>query len=788
MCLSNNGTTLRNTFASFLVFTSVAQLWGNNQQEGREKLYRTITDLRAHTSVMIVAAAPGHEDFATIAYLRYKLGAKIVTVYVSNGESEESDSIGLLPNEQAATLRREAFEAMQSIDAQAYFLNLPDVASASSERSLRQQWSIDTLKQRFLQALALYRPDAIVICDGESGSGASLTQSFIEREVLRIVRSTMMGMPRLVSRTIAPAFRWKVRRIFAARRSVRARTFALSATDMATGKHFSDLGVDISKAYRSLKTTLPVRLSLAKKSYYVAFPEQASSLKSLEGELAAVLSNGVRPLEVRINDFCDLVEGLIASPLRHPFDTLRTLGISHSLLQRVDTAITKIYSFPFLDQVVLLRWKSDLEALRVLLLDVRVHFELTERVLAERQLTFLTIDSILGVEQNKNAQVHFTSVNQGWIINEQVGRKYGLTYGEHYRILSPQKISYHIPQSQYGLQNSQFAEQLSFVVIRQERDSLKDFQIRVSIPIFFAPRFSVELFTPLVRVLPSERVILKLTNNSRDGLRDKVLIADTLVNAKGHEFRLSTKGSSFQDTLELHWTDSIKEGSYLIPIRIGQHEIGNFVARKLSIKVDSGATVGLLGGTAQSRTAEALRQLAIPFTNLALSDVEKSVVSTMRSIIIDRRSMTLLDGFSRHAASLKGFAERGGTLIVLAQEMRAWNRTPLIDGLRLEQSSIFDFQTKVQIDTSSSLFSHPNVISSDDWNDWVFRRSYNKAFLKGNKRTMHSILFSAKGRWPFVVSSSLGKGKIIYVDFDLQHQWVNLHAGAFKLLANLLAY
>jgi hypothetical protein len=639
-----------------------------------------------------------------------------------------------------------------------------------------------------LRALALYRPDAVVICDGELGAGKSYRQSLIEREVLAVVRSTTGGVPKLVPKTVAPAYRWKIQRIYAPTRSAGSKPFAIADTERVSGKRFVEIGREVAQAYRSVKSSVQLRQSAVKNFYSVAFPEHAPSATLLEHGLTQILGKSTQPLEVRINRFCDSVAVQFSRPILQQADTLRALGFCHALLQDVDGAITKIYTFSFLDQVVLLRWKSDLEALRVLLQNIRVDFNLSERVLAERQLTFLTIDSIPGVEQNKNTQVHFTSVSQGWIVNEQVGRKFDLKYGEPYRLLSPAKSSYQLPQSQYGLQNSQYADQLSFVIVHQDGESPKNFQIRINVPVFFAPRFSVELATPLVRVMPAERIILTLTNNSRDGVIDRTLIADSLVRAEGREFRLLTKGSSFQDTLHLHWSDSIKEGSYLVPIRIAEFEVGNFVARKFRVTIDSGRTVGLITGISQSQTAEALRRLAVPFTTLALADVDKIAVSAIPSILIDRRSMTLIDGFNQQAASLKAYAERGGTLIVLAQEMTQWNETPLIDGLRLEQSSTLDPETRVATAAHASLFSYPNVIPLNDWNDWVFRRAYNKVVLPRNEKSIQSLAFNPNDRRPFVASALHGKGKIVYVDFDLQHQWVNLHAGAFKLLANLLAY
>jgi len=40
---------------------------------------------------------------------------------------------------------------------------------------------------------------------------------------------------------------------------------------------------------------------------------------------------------------------------------------------------------------------------------------------------------------------------------------------------------------------------------------------------------------------------------------------------------------------------------------------------------------------------------------------------------------------------------------------------------------------------------------------------------------------------PLIVSLTDGKGKQTYVDLALGHQWMNIHPGAYRLLANLIS-
>jgi hypothetical protein len=83
------------------------------------------------------------------------------------------------------------------------------------------------------------------------------------------------------------------------------------------------------------------------------------------------------------------------------------------------------------------------------------------------------------------------------------------------------------------------------------------------------------------------------------------------------------------------------------------------------------------------------------------------------------------------------------------------------------------------------LLAHPNPIASTDWQDWLFARAYNIVALPATKGT-EIPLRAAPGGEPLLVTTKKGQGRKTYVDLALNPQLMNVHAGAFRLLANLI--
>ena len=98
-----------------------------------------------------------------------------------------------------------------------------------------------------------------------------------------------------------------------------------------------------------------------------------------------------------------------------------------------------------------------------------------------------------------------------------------------YRLLSPEHVDLDLPAAENGIaaDNNKTPDGVSATPGPRTRE--ENFVYPIVLPFHYAPRFTVEVLTPLVRAVPGEQVTVRLTNNSRDGVKDKMHVDDSLA-------------------------------------------------------------------------------------------------------------------------------------------------------------------------------------------------------------------------------------------------------------------
>jgi hypothetical protein len=79
----------------------------------------------------------------------------------------------------------------------------------------------------------------------------------------------------------------------------------------------------------------------------------------------------------------------------------------------------------------------------------------------------------------------------------------------------------------------------------------------------------------------------------------------------------------------------------------------------------------------------------------------------------------------------------------------------------------------------------PNLIAEEDWQGWLFARTWAVATLSDPSSRV--IAKDGTGGTPLLVSQALGSGELLCVNLSLGSQLMNVHPGAYRLLANLLS-
>jgi hypothetical protein len=263
-------------------------------------------------------------------------------------------------------------------------------------------------------------------------------------------------------------------------------------------------------------------------------------------------------------------------------------------------------------------------------------------------------------------------------------------------------------------------------------------------------------------------------------VRDSLVVSDTSF------FQLNGKGSSFVDTLTLHWLRTPRPGTDLYRLTAEGHTIAHFGARSFPVECDTARSVAVLTGRSGSSVVDALRRLGMRHVtacrdSAALADQ----LPTVDAVIIDRLALSLVRGGPGLRERLLEFATKGGTVVILGQDPTTWNGAQWWSDVRLVPSTRFPESVGVTIDSTAPLATMPNRLTEEDFRDWMFRRAYDAMEIP-TVPTLSAPMRAPDGS-PLAASQARGRGMIVYTNLALGPQWQNIHPGSFRILANLIA-
>ena len=747
-------------------------------ETGKNALYQRSLDLQGNLNVLSIAIKPGYEDLSALAYFRLGKGATIKSAYVTNGETGESDVQAEYSPYLADIRRTEASNALSYLDGEVHFLNMPDIAAARGSARVRELWQRDTLQTQLKKLFLQFKPDIIMIARDWATNEKNPRWKVLYSDVMAALKKIAPVDPD--KKLIGPDAHqfWNVDRVVVDDGEKKDIFIPVDESHSRWKKTYHEIGEEAARSYHSLAIQRRLWLRDGKPSYLVAYSLVPPSVSEVDAGLPRPSTTRLQGIEQQIRQFTNSTrqgkkEGVLEQLV--------------AIMDSVNYYIARRFKLQQREIKSLFHWKKGLEDLRCTLLDVEVEYSISDTALTERQLTFLTINEVKGTTDEGYTKVIFSGLDQGWAINEDVQRELPLDLNEKYRLLSPARLDYAFPPGLQEFHAPTVGKPFSFYILHHAPTKEQSFVHRTTTELFFGPRFITEILTPVVRMVPNERVIFRLTNLSRDGVADTIKIENPIASSTESVFRLSTKESSNLDTLFITWKGNPGDGTHLIPVQIDGITVANFAARKFHVEVDKSKKIGVITGLKHSPIQDALRRLNVEFATIKLDRKSLQLIDSLDALIIDRRALTLQPQIIDYKNELNDFVTKGGHLVVLAQDADSWNKTPLWDGMQLTRTFLFDEKIPLQIDSTHTLVLSPNVINSEDWDGWLFLRGYHIIYGKVLEQAELPIKVKPQGD-PLVVTLTAGNGKRTYVDLALSHQWMNIHPGAFRLLANLISY
>jgi hypothetical protein len=221
-------------------------------------------------------------------------------------------------------------------------------------------------------------------------------------------------------------------------------------------------------------------------------------------------------------------------------------------------------------------------------------------------------------------------------------------------------------------------------------------------------------------------------------------------------------------------------------------EVSEVSVTAADIRFPQLSRVGYVRGAAD-KVPEALSAVGLPVEVLTTRDLDSGDLSRFDAILIGSRAYETDPALPRANSRLLDYVRSGGLLIVQYQQY------PFLQGgfapypleIARPHDRITDETAKViLLDPNHPIFTTPNRITEADWEGWVqerglyFAHTWDKAYTP--------LLAMADPGGPELkgglLVARLGKGRYVYTGLAFFRQLPAGVPGAYRLLANLLAW
>lgn len=746
----------------------------NNKPD--DELYQSCLDIKSGLNVLNISLKPGYEDLSALAYYRFGQGAKIMSAYITNGECTEADSTYYYPHQITAKLKEESYYAISSLKGETYYLSFPEIISAENDEKIYSLWNEDSLKNKLYNLISTFKPDVILLSRDWYFENKNRSMDILLNTIKEVINENI---------------NWKVSRLFYDDPSKKGLKIPVDTKDSRLKKSYHKIGEDARKHYKSIAQQIEKLKSRNVPTYSIIFPGNVKKINDLTAGIPSYDTKKPKIFKKDINNLATTVlkNQKYVKEIRQLTDKqIEVLKYLSKLSDSVNTQLSYRMNLTQQEYKIFLNWKVNLDKIRNSLLGVKLYYSISETILTNRQLTLLQIDSISGLSKNGTTELFFPGVDEDWVINESSEKRQPLLLGQEYRILSPANLKYSYPYEIYNMDKTYLKNQFYFFVIHSSAVKEENFIYKQIIHLDYSPRFTAEILTPLVFANgDNEKFVFRLTNHSRDGFADYVTVSDSaFISSDTINVKLSYKGAEYLDTLNLFFKEGIKVGDNLLELKIGGEPVANFVARRYDIVVDHTKKVGLISSQSNSITKLTLQRLNVKFVELNDVNLLQTSGNNLDVIIIDR-NMIVTGKPKSFINELEAFVAAGGNLIVLSQDYSFWNSSNLLRDFKITRSFNIDEHSSINRDSNNRILNFPNKIKDEDFDNWIYTRTSNAVSVSSSNMMEFPVIASID-KTPLLLTQKYVNGTIIYVNMALHYQLLNIHEGAYKILANLISF
>jgi LmbE family N-acetylglucosaminyl deacetylase len=809
-------------------------------ERGIVALDQTLRELTNPFTVMCVAASPDGIDDGTLAYYHKNLGARAVIVLATRGEAEPGLMAGRFGNELGVLRTREALDSARLIGADLYFLNLRHVGPSKSADEVLASWGHQEASMRLSTAVSLLRPDVIITAGARADDG-------YQQALSRLMLDLFNAAENRKEQNSSALDYWKPSRWFEQTKEPDANvSVVLDEYDIVRGRSYAEIGLEARKQRISYGSSLDHLTSDLRARYYKQVAATGDAVKPARQK--SLLDGLQIPENLAVSIKPPLVQGspaFEAIGLRDALIETLKEKLHDKRLEAGSGSFRDRYGAQFHRAV---RFTEALERSLAIALGLNLSISLSDGLLVRGQKVTARITLRNGSAQHVSAIIsspktlpHGTSLPEMKAAEPTGAIPGGATVME-IEFQAPADASFTLPHSQrlyderyYAIGSALPGAQPSAPFGNRMLIVAEVLIGEVTIPVAAAIRFDVapvvEIETipfALVKNWETSREIempVRIRNRTPGALSGSLWVVPLALSKDDYvPARLDFVNQDEEIVVKLKLTlpilkpplspDLMLEFRSETPssrVPLGSAKV---IIKAGEFDVTGGIKVGYIKGAGDwlstALTALGVEHREVSQESLLRADHGNSIISTssaesnrpcgglagIDTLIIDNDAIALRPDLTGCNPCLLDYVKRGGNLLMLSQRADDWNLiacrsrfAPYPLSLSTERVALETAPVKI-VEETHPVVTLPNILTQKDFEGWSFERASSVAIGWGDgySAPLETGDPGEDARRGVLIVARHGEGSFIYSALALRPQLLEGHAGAYRLLANLISF
>ncbi|MCB9868951.1 MAG: PIG-L family deacetylase [Planctomycetes bacterium] len=710
-----------------------------------------------------LAAHPDDEAARTLVYLRRKFGIRTVTVYSTCGEGGQN-AIGPQIGIDLARIRtRETLAAAAITGTEVRWLGFADFGYSKSAAEAFAVWGRERYLERLRSVLEAEQPDLVFTNhSSDRGHGHHRASYLGLRAVLEAQARAGHAVP-LYVRAVGDKEPWQVK-------------FEVGKPDDVTGLTYSRQAYRGWRQHRTQGTFGPFTVSRVRPDHWrLELPVGGDGRDPLQFTRSVFAAPAVREAAKGLSLDPDALESELAA-----FGTEHPVAVQLARAHRVLPVLERLASA---------------------VSDPRGRRRLARRIDAVQRIVL----EGHGVEITAALPAETLAAGSAGFLDVRVGATRGAQPTEVSASLDGRSAAGQggVVRLPYGPLPAFDAEQVAPSWLRPEVVCNVDgvrMTRRLAVPYTPVPQVSLA-FDRTVCMVPAAASGGQLSVGLAIGWHgDRAQTAALRVrSANGVEVQLDDAAVQLPDrpsttrrTVHIRLPQRIAEATKVVTeLAAGRDEL---LLRPVDVRIPESLRVGLVRGPDDTlRTA--LRDLRIEFTELGAANLVSADLSRFTTLVLDMRVGGSRPDLAAQRDRILAFCSGGGRVLCFYHKPAEWNATakrrilapyPLEVGVQrvCEETAAVKL-----LDPNDRLWTHPNRIRDADFVGWVQERALNlpETWDAAWQPVLEMADAGEKPRRGALLRAEYGKGDFLYCSLALYRQLREGHAGAARLLVNLMA-